>query len=70
MWAAHFNLLFAGFYVRKPSSARKFLYQRKFSSGMTGHIYLFYHMALQPNAGYGLLIHEVFEITHTTRHIR
>jgi hypothetical protein len=30
----------------------------------------FLHMALQPNAGYGLLIHEVFEITHTTRHSR
>jgi hypothetical protein len=28
------------------------------------------HVALQPNAGYGLLIHEVFEITHTTRHSR
>jgi hypothetical protein len=28
----------------------------------------FFYVALQPNAGYGLLIHEVFEITHTTRH--
>jgi hypothetical protein len=27
-------------------------------------------VALQPNAGYGLLIHEVFENTHTTRHSR
>jgi hypothetical protein len=26
------------------------------------------HVALQSNTGYGLLIHEVFEITHTTRH--
>jgi hypothetical protein len=29
-----------------------------------------FHMALQPNAGYGLLIHEVFEIIHRTRHSR
>jgi hypothetical protein len=28
------------------------------------------HVALQPNVGYGLLVHEVFEITHTTRHSR
>jgi hypothetical protein len=28
---------------------------------------IFFHVALQPNAGYGLLIHEVFEITHTLR---
>jgi hypothetical protein len=26
--------------------------------------YIFFYVALQPNAGYGLLIHEVFEITH------
>jgi hypothetical protein len=32
--------------------------------------HFFFYVALQPNAGYGLLIHEVFEITHTTRHIR
>jgi hypothetical protein len=32
-------------------------------------LYILY-MALQPNAGYGLLIHEVSEITHTTRHSR
>jgi hypothetical protein len=31
---------------------------------------ILFHMALQPNAGYGLLIHEVFEITNTTRHSR
>jgi hypothetical protein len=31
---------------------------------------LFFYVALQPNAGYGLLIHEVFEITYTTRHSR
>jgi hypothetical protein len=31
---------------------------------------IFFYMALQPNEGYGLLIHEVFEITHTTRHSR
>jgi hypothetical protein len=30
----------------------------------------FFYMALQPNAGYGLLIHEVFEITHTTHYSR
>jgi hypothetical protein len=30
----------------------------------------FFHVALQPNAGYGLFIHEVFGITHTTRHSR
>jgi hypothetical protein len=30
----------------------------------------FFYMALQPNAGYGLLTHEVSEITHTTRHSR
>jgi hypothetical protein len=30
----------------------------------------FFHVALRLNAGYGLLIHEVFEITHTTRHSR
>jgi hypothetical protein len=30
----------------------------------------FFYVALQPNAGYGFLIHEVFEITHTTRHSR
>jgi hypothetical protein len=32
--------------------------------------WFFFHIALQPNAGYGLLIHEVLEITHTTRHSR
>jgi hypothetical protein len=26
--------------------------------------FFFFYMALQPNAGYGILIHEVFEITH------
>jgi hypothetical protein len=31
---------------------------------------LLFHMVLQPNAGYGPLIHDVFEITHTTRHSR
>jgi hypothetical protein len=25
---------------------------------------LLFHVVLQPNVGYGLLIHEVFEITH------
>jgi hypothetical protein len=30
----------------------------------------FFYVALQPNANYGLLIHEVFEITHTKRHSR
>jgi hypothetical protein len=29
-----------------------------------------FYVALQPNAGYGLLIHEIFEITHTKRHSR
>jgi hypothetical protein len=28
----------------------------------------FFYVALHPNAGYDHLIHEVFEITHTTRH--
>jgi hypothetical protein len=32
--------------------------------------WIFFNVALQPNAGYGLLIHEIFEITHTTRHSR
>jgi hypothetical protein len=30
----------------------------------------FFYVALQPNADYGLLIHEVFEIRHTTHHSR
>jgi hypothetical protein len=30
----------------------------------------FFHVTLQPNTSYGLLIHEVFEITHTTRQSR
>jgi hypothetical protein len=29
--------------------------------------YYFFLVALHPNAGYGLLIHEVFEIIHTRR---
>jgi hypothetical protein len=29
---------------------------------------IFFYMALQLNAGYGFLIHEVLKITHTTCH--
>jgi hypothetical protein len=32
--------------------------------------FIYFYLALQPNAGYGLLIHEVFEITYTARHSR
>jgi hypothetical protein len=37
---------------------------------MRWSVEFFFHVALQPNAGYDLLILEVFEITHTTRHSR
>ena len=32
------------------------------------YYYYFFLLALQPNAGYGLLIHEVFSRSHTTTH--
>jgi hypothetical protein len=48
----------------RPTVTRLKLTDFRFTRYRLSPVFFFY-MALQPNAGYGLLTHEVYEITHT-----